>query len=529
MRTTVKQMTQNLLTKITLIALCGWVMVACNQKEESTPPPVSNLFFEAPQVSDVDLTMASLEIQVKGFTEGEVSDFGFVWSETSNPVVGTNNQKSFGGLARTDTYRHTITDLKSNTQYFMRGYFTKADEVVYSDEVNFTTVQLTFDKVTPNSGGIGDEITLVGQNFSTDLTNIQVSIGEISSTITSVSTTRDSIKVKIPEGLTAWESAKVQVTIGNDVLEKDAALLVTGWIRKNDFGGGANGLAAGFTINGKGYVVGGVATTGRVFQKGTWEYDPTTDQWTQKKDHPDGISFHEGFSMNGKGYVAWGSEDLWQYDPTNDTWIEKLKSSSSAKRFYAFSFLMGGNFITGGGLKLNDAGGGGNDMWLYNPNNDTWKKLQDAPFEFWHAASFTIGIDAYVTGGSINNHVNNPSKALWQYQANTDTWVQKADFAGTPRSQSVAFSDEFNRKGYVGLGYDGNTVHKDMWQYDSITNSWTQLSGSLSEEIANPTVLKINGRIFLVGGTALGQDSFGSNDYSKFSSSVWEFILPSNQ
>jgi len=501
-----------------LFILLITTILSCQQKDDTTPS-VSRLSFGDVQISDVNLTAATLEIEIKNFTTNEVSDFGFVWAETSNPVIGTNNQKSLGTIG-INTYRHTITSLKSNTQYYVRGYFAKADGVTYSDEVSFTTSQLTFEALNPNSSGIGDEITLIGQNFSTNISDNQVNIGGIVSTVISVSATRDSLTVKVPDGLNAWESTKVQVIVGNDIVEKDAALLITGWIRKNDFGGRGNGLAAGFTINDKGYVVGGVGEFGAAFEKGTWEYDPANDQWTRKKDHPEGISFHEGFSAGGKGYVSWGNEHLWQYDPISDTWVEKFKGTSSTRRYYAFSFNVGDNFITGGGIVSSTS----NEVWLYDTFNETWTKQNNAPFDLWHAVSFTIGADVYVTGGSVKNNTDNPSKSLWLYQSGSDTWVQKADFAGTARTQSVAFSDERNRKGYVGLGYDGTNFYKDMWQYNQMTNSWTQVPGELNDNIANPTVLKINERVFLVGGATINNEAKRLN----ITATVREFIFPKN-
>jgi len=51
------------------------------------------------------------------------------------------------------------------------------------------------------------------------------------------------------------------------------------------------------------------------------------------------------------------------------------------------------------------------------------------------------------------------------------TWVRKADFGGTARHSTTAFS--IGNKGYMGLGYDGGGT-KDFWEYDPGSDTWTQ-------------------------------------------------------
>ncbi|MEI7802112.1 MAG: T9SS type A sorting domain-containing protein, partial [Bacteroidota bacterium] len=60
----------------------------------------------------------------------------------------------------------------------------------------------------------------------------------------------------------------------------------------------------------------------------------------------------------------------------------------------------------------------------------------------------------------------------WKYDAINDNWIQKADFAGTPRSNCVAFT--LNGKGIVGLGFDtAFQFRNDFMQYDTATDSWS--------------------------------------------------------
>ena len=80
-------------------------------------------------------------------------------------------------------------------------------------------------------------------------------------------------------------------------------------------------LAVAFTINNLGYVVTG--NDGQSVLSTCWEYDPSTDAWTEKTTFEgttrDGAV---GFSVGAKGYVTTGTslgsrfDDIWEFDPT---------------------------------------------------------------------------------------------------------------------------------------------------------------------------------------------------------------------
>ncbi len=97
------------------------------------------------------------------------------------------------------------------------------------------------------------------------------------------------------------------------------------WTQKANYGGGGRDRAVGFSIGSKGYIGTGyeedqdppfaIGPT-----KDFWEYDPLTDQWTQKEDF-DGNERSKavGFSIGNKGYIgtsAGNKQDFWEYDPS---------------------------------------------------------------------------------------------------------------------------------------------------------------------------------------------------------------------
>ncbi|MBZ0098332.1 MAG: hypothetical protein K8F30_04570, partial [Taibaiella sp.] len=113
-----------------------------------------------------------------------------------------------------------------------------------------------------------------------------------------------------------------------DMWEYDAAS--DKWTKKADFPDSGRSEATFFTIGSKAYVVGG--KTGSFGQSAdTWEYDAATNKWTEKKRYPGTLSLGTGFTLNGKGYIVGGSLDnnatnkLYEYDPAANTWTEKAE------------------------------------------------------------------------------------------------------------------------------------------------------------------------------------------------------------
>ncbi|MEI8202589.1 MAG: kelch repeat-containing protein [Bacteroidota bacterium] len=116
------------------------------------------------------------------------------------------------------------------------------------------------------------------------------------------------------------------------------------------FPGNARCMAFAFTINGKGYVGAGQSYSGGsyIFYKDMWEYDPTTNSWTQKADFPPiARGFVAGWSINNIGYagLGWNTPfnifgDLWAYIPTNNTW-QQMNTPDGFPRFAVGAFSIG--------------------------------------------------------------------------------------------------------------------------------------------------------------------------------------------
>ena len=150
--------------------------------------------------------------------------------------------------------------------------------------------------------------------------------------------------------------------------------LIGNWVRVSDFDGLARSEASCFSIGNKGYLVCGYdGSKSDARLSDLWEYDMTTDAWTQKASFP-GTARNSAtaFAIDGKGYMGTGYDglnylsDFWEYDPTSNTWSQKADFPGSA-RYDAVAFGVSGKGYIGAGYNGNFL----KDFYSYNPASNT--------------------------------------------------------------------------------------------------------------------------------------------------------------
>lgn len=249
------------------------------------------------------------------------------------------------------------------------------------------------------------------------------------------------------------------------------------WQQQANFPGAGRYWCSSFTIGDKIYVGLGYSPNGgsggaSVFYSDFYEYNTTTNTWTQRPSYPGaGRLYVTGFSINGKGYFSCGwyngyQKDLWEYDPVANGWTQKA-SVPGPGRWGAVGFSIGnyGYVVTG------DTQGNGqgciNGAYRYDQTSNLWMQIPDFPgTAVYGAAGFSIGNKGYV-GTGYDGSVSHDEFYCWNEE--TYSWSQMADFGGAPRYQNVGFA--IGNRGYIGLGSNGTG---DMWEYNPSSNSWVQ-------------------------------------------------------
>lgn len=228
--------------------------------------------------------------------------------------------------------------------------------------------------------------------------------------------------------------------------------------------------AIGFSIGTKGYVGYGYDPASGP-KNDFWEYDPSSDAWTQKAAIT-GIGSIIGavsFSIGTKGYVGTGitADSLfWEYNPSNNVWTQKA-NFSGGKKGGAVGFSIGNKGYVGIG---NDGSAYKKDFWEYDPSLDSWTQKADFSGVPRGAMGFSIGNKGYagMGGDGFSYFID-----FWEYDPSLNSWIQKTNFPNSARGGNVGFS--IGLKGYVGLGIDNtSTYYVDFWEYDPSSNNWTQ-------------------------------------------------------
>jgi len=252
------------------------------------------------------------------------------------------------------------------------------------------------------------------------------------------------------------------------------------WNQKGDFGGIRRAGAVGFSIGTKGYLGTGVGSSDSLWRNDFWEYDPSADSWTQKADLGGTPRiFAVGFSIGLKGYVGTGlvgydslagsfTQDFWEFDPTTNTWTQKA-DFGGMDRYGAVGFSIGSKGYLGTGNSF--AQDHMNDFWEYDPAADTWTALANlaGPGRTF-ATGFSIGNKGYIGTGNIGGSSTND---FYEYDPLTDSWAAKASFGGLNRYGAFGTSD--GTYGYIGTGrlFDKTNLN-DFWIYNPVSDTWAQ-------------------------------------------------------
>jgi N-acetylneuraminic acid mutarotase len=217
----------------------------------------------------------------------------------------------------------------------------------------------------------------------------------------------------------------------NDFWEYNPA--INQWRRIADFPGTARDNATGFSIGSKGYIGTGISS-GSINKRDFWEYDPATNQWTQKADFGGTARYlATGFGIGSKGYIGTGissgypsgslKRDFWEYDPATDQWTQKADFGGTARNL-STGFSIGSKGYIGTGF---DGRGVKNDFWNYDPATDAW--TQKAGFGGTarrRAIGFSIGSKGYIGMGEGADGSN--KKDFWEYDPAPTTLLSASYF-----------------------------------------------------------------------------------------------------
>lgn len=240
------------------------------------------------------------------------------------------------------------------------------------------------------------------------------------------------------------------------------------WTQKTNFGGVSRDGAFAFSVGSLGYIGGG--NNNGSFKNDMWEYNPTTNAWTQKANVPSNEYLASSFTIGSKAYVGCGyntGNAFYEYDPSANTWTAKSPMPGTA-RYITMGFSIGSKGYCGTGYNPNNPYNSFDDFYEFDPVANTWTVKASMPGgQRSYAVGFSIGSKGYAGTGNING---NAVRDFYEYDPVADTWTSKANIGTINRLQSFGIS--MNGKGYVGGGGQGYDP-TGFYEYDPTANSWT--------------------------------------------------------
>ena len=244
------------------------------------------------------------------------------------------------------------------------------------------------------------------------------------------------------------------------------------WVQKATMPGG-QGLDAPiyFSIGSKLYVGGG--WNGSVALNTFYEYDPTTDFWTQKANIPAGIYSACCFDLNGKGYVVCGANPsltnkVYQYDPTTNTWLVKSNFPNYARQNIIGFSCQGMGYLFGG---FTGGTGVGTDLWQYNDVTDSWTQKASCPGPGRDGPTCLVINNQIFVGMGGNSSASSIYSDFYRYDPSLDSYTQ---VASSPIARDGPANFTVGNIGYVGMGYGYAGALSDFYKYDPLANTWTQ-------------------------------------------------------
>ena len=247
------------------------------------------------------------------------------------------------------------------------------------------------------------------------------------------------------------------------------------WTQVATWPGTAHASMASFVIGADGYVCTGIPSyiESHSFVKEVWQYDPSANQWTRKRNFPGGArSGAVGAAINGKGYLGTGTtasnegnQDWWQYDPSTDMWTQKASLPGPARTdAVAFAPTSGnGKVFVSTGYNAPLPGLFYNDLWAYNPATDHWAQKADLPAV---GRGEAVGIslpDVGVVATGLRQLCSSCGlNDCWEFNPATGAWLQLANVGGGGRLDAGSFS--LGNTICIGAGQTATqTPLKDFW------------------------------------------------------------------
>ena len=233
------------------------------------------------------------------------------------------------------------------------------------------------------------------------------------------------------------------------------------WTQLPDYPGPNRGYGIGDTYDGKLYF--GFGTDDFALLNDLWSWDPVTNVFTELPSCPCQGRVHPAFvAVDGKVFVGTGGasgnlNDWWEYDITSQIWTQKTNIPQT--RHHPYQFVIDGDVYVGNGHR--------NTWYKYKPSVNSWTAIATLGTRV-AGAQFSYNGKGYALSGADNNHNSFNTGEFWEYDPIDDSWTALPAHPGTSRFAPTQFV--IDGYAYILGGYyrfnNSVTAETTMWRYD---------------------------------------------------------------
>jgi len=373
------------------------VFTACLESPEMTTgvvngkeKPTVTTGLMNPVVSDGNLVF---QAEITSTGKSEITEKGFYWSAVSDDP-GSNDNVITVSDATADVFTYELKNASGGKTYYWRAYATNLYGYDYGDVRSFKTPDIWIEKDSLNALARGKgAIFLIGSK-------IYITCGELE-TVRGVFV-NETWEYNITTNrwnLDYWKIFPGDYRIDPVVFTvENFAFVGTGWkargaahkdfFRYNNTSGSwteiatpddfeARYQAVAFSLNGKGYVIGGLSADDMELND-IWQYDSGENSWVKKNDFPENLYRGISISNNNRVFAGFGETDetkriLWEYDEETDNWIEFITLPDEVeKKIYSGVIVQNKMYV------IDED----NQIWPLDLSDKTWGRKTDLPSTF---------------------------------------------------------------------------------------------------------------------------------------------------
>ncbi len=235
-----------------------------------------------------------------------------------------------------------------------------------------------------------------------------------------------------------------------------------------------------------------------------------------------------GLSYDGKAYIIQGEylgsgpnaspNNLWEYNPVDDSWTT-IGQFPGPSRGFAIGDEWDGKYYYGFGSSADASGSGLNDLWVFDPVDQSFTELPECPCQGRaHPALVAQNGKIFMGAGSGNN---GNLDDWWEFDLSTQIWTQKPDIPGAARHHPFFFG--VDNKVYVGGGHVTNWIEWDM-----DTETWATIDNLPGGRVAGTQLSYNNKGLILAGDDQFHNELPADQTFMIYDpqTAEWEYMPP---